>query len=520
MTGNDQPKTSRHRPTPSLSMWVVAFGVFIAADDLMVVATMLRPMIDEVGMTLPRDLDASAWIVNAYLIAYVAAIPLAGRLSDVVGRRSVFVGGLACFVVGSLVVPSTNSFPILLIGRAISAIGGGALVPVALAVAGDLYIGASRKRAFGILSAVETLGWVWGPLYGAVLVRFLSWEWQFYLNVPLAVLAMILAWRVLEPEARSGSKIDWLGATTLTLGLTALTVALLSQAKIQSVTGLEELTGGPSTPIAGVWLYPVAAVLLGSFLLIERHRSAGGSTEPIVNIRFLRDPRPATALAVNALVGVGLVIALVNVPLFVNIVESRSGSGLGQAALRAGWLLTALTAAMAATSLLGGFLAARLGNAVPTRAGLVLATIGLLLMARTWSAETPNITMAAQLGLVGAGIGLLLAPTTDAVVQTGEESDRGTAASLVIVFRLIGFCVGLAALTAWGLHRFNQLRDQVVLPALGTPGYQAALADASVEITTTALSETFLGAGLATGFALLLTLLSRPPRQHPHGDNH
>jgi MFS family permease len=171
--------------SPGLALAVVAFGVFVAGDDLLVVSTMLRPIIDDLGLVLPDDIDDATWIVNVYLIAYVAVMPLAGRLSDILGRRAVVVGALAIFLVGSIVVPVAGSLEWLLVGRALTAIGGGALIPVGMAVVGDMYREPRRARALGLLAGIGTLGWVWGPLYGALLVRFLTWEWQFYLNIPL-----------------------------------------------------------------------------------------------------------------------------------------------------------------------------------------------------------------------------------------------------------------------------------------------------------------------------------------------
>ena len=491
----------------SAQLWVVAFGVFVAADDLMVVATMLRPIIDDLGLIVPDDLDATAWIVNAYLIAYITAMPLAGKLSDIVGRRAVFIAALVIFAVGSVIVPSTDSFGVLLFGRALSAIGGGALVPVALAVAGDLHTGSQRTRALGLLGAIETMGWVWGPLYGALLVRFLTWQWQFYLNVPLALAGIVVGWRVLDPTKRSGRRIDWWGAALLTIGLVALNVALLSEAKIQSVTGLEELTGSSSNWWSGPWLYPVAAVALVAFIVVERRVSANGEADPIVSPAVLAGPSSVSAMAVNGLVGVGLVIALVNVPLFINIAENDSG--IGSTALLAGMLLTALTATMAVTSYLGGAMAAQLGNRPPIVAGVSLAIVGFAIMGFTWDADTSHVFMAAELAVIGAGIGLVLAPTNAAVVDAAAEDERGGAAGLVIVFRLIGFSVGLAGLTAWGLHRYGQLRDEVQLPALGEPGYETALGDAAVDITTTALAETFVGCAIVLGVALLVALTVR-----------
>lgn len=500
-------------PASRWAMWVVAFGVFVAADDLMVVATMLRPIMDDLGLILPDDLDATTWIVNVYLIAYIVAMPLAGKLSDVLGRRAVFIGSMVLFAVGSLIVPNTDSFGLLLVGRAISALGGGALVPVALAVASDRYVGARRTRALGVLGAIETLGWVWGPLYGALLVRLLSWQWQFHLNVPLAVFGIVAGWFALDSTRRSRGRLDWTGAALLTVGLIALNVALLGQAKIQSVSGLEELRGGGGSPWwTGPWLYPVAALAIGGFVATERRLSTIDGAEPIIGPDVLRGQAPIVAMIVNGLVGVGLVIALVNVPLFVNVVES--GEDVGSTALRAGILLTALTATMAVTSYVGGRWAGRAGNNVPTLVGIALALVGFLVMGFTWTPDTSHVVMAIELAVVGGGIGLVLAPTSAAVVDAAAESERGSAAGLVIVFRLIGFSIGLAALTAWGLRRYNELRSDLELPPLGSDGYEDALTTAAVDITTTALAETFVGAAMALGLALIaMAALSRPSRE-------
>ena len=488
----------------SAPLWVVAFGVFVAADDLMVVATMLRPIIGDLGLILPDDLDATAWIVNVYLIAYITAMPLAGKLSDIFGRRAVFIASLALFAIGSAIVPSTDSFGVLLVGRAVSAVGGGALVPIALAVVSDLHTGSQRTRALGFLGAIETLGWVWGPLYGALLVRFVSWEWQFILNIPMALIGMAVGWKVLDSTRRSTGGIDWAGAFFLTVALVALNVALLSQAKIQSVSGLEELTGDSASRWTGPWLYAVAAAATVAFVYTQKKASASNRVDPIVGVGIVRGRSSIVALAINGLIGVGLVIALVNVPLFINIVESSSG--IGSTAILSGLLLTALTATMAATSYAGGVMAGRHGNSFPTILGIGLSLVAFGFMGWTWSATTNHWVMAAELAVVGAGIGLVLAPTSAAVVDAATDKDRGTAAGLVIVSRLTGFSIGLAGLTAWGLRRYNELRAELDLPALGDPGYETALSDAAVAITSTALAETFLGAALALLFAWLIAL--------------
>ena len=145
--GAGRRSVGRRPASPRAVLAVVGFAVFVAADDLTVVATMLRPIIGDLGLTLPDGLDEAAWIVNAYLIAFVAVMPIAGRVSDIVGRRRTFVAAYSLFIVGTIIIPTSSSLGPFLFGRVLTAIGGGAMVPVALAVVGDVY--PDRPRALG-----------------------------------------------------------------------------------------------------------------------------------------------------------------------------------------------------------------------------------------------------------------------------------------------------------------------------------------------------------------------------------
>ena len=194
--------TTRPAASPRAILWAVGFSVFVAADDLTVVSTMLRPIIGDLGLVLPDGLDDAAWVVNAYLVAFIAVMPIAGRISDVIGRRRTFVLAYLIFMIGTIWIPLTDTLGPFLVGRVLTAIGGGAMVPVALAVVGDAYPEAKRARALGALGAIETMGWVWGPLYGALLVRFFSWRLQFWLNVPLALIGLVAVWKTLADHDR------------------------------------------------------------------------------------------------------------------------------------------------------------------------------------------------------------------------------------------------------------------------------------------------------------------------------
>ncbi len=503
-------RTGAKSPSPRAILAIVAFGVFVAADDLTVVTTMLRPIIGDLGIVLPDGIDDAAWIVNAYLIAFVAVMPFMGRLSDVVGRRRVYIAAFTLFLAGSIIVPMSHSFGPFLFGRVLTALGGGAMVPIGMAVVADVYPAGRRARALGVLGGIETLGWVWGPLYGAMLVRFLTWRWQFYLNIPLAVIGIAAAWFALREFAtpRAGARVDWLGAAALTTALVALNVALLGTAEIQSVTGLDELTGRSRVDLR--WLYIVAVLAAGWFIYSQRR-----AADPIIDFSLFRGRNLTAAVTINFLVGAALIIAMVNVPLIVNVLELD----IERSAVIAGWVLSALTAAMAISTYVGGQITERTWYRPPVIAGLLGAGTAYLLMGFGWTATTPYPTMAWQLGLLGVGIGLVTAPTSAAVVDAAPADRRGTAASLVVVLRLIGLSVGLSGLTAYGLMRFNQLRDTLELPPLGDPGYEEALTTAQGELTTSALAETFLAAAGLLALALAASIFMHRRRRHgPEGE--
>ncbi len=490
-------RSARPNPSPGLVLAVVSFGVFVAADDLTVVTTMLRQMIGDFEITLPDGVDQAAWIVDVYLIGYVAVMPFMGRVSDLFGRRRIYLVAFGLFFVGSVVIPFAGGYGTLLFGRVLTAVGGGALVPVGMAIVGDVYRPQRRATALGVLGAVDTIGWVWGPLFGALLVRYLSWRWQFYLNLPLAVAGMAMAWVVLRnldtPTAKG--RVDWAGAGALTAALIALCVALLEGSEIQSVTGLEELTG--ERDINTTPLFLLAAGALAVFIWLEKR-----AEHPIVDLGLFRLPNFTPAVIVNFLVGGALIIAMVDVPLFINVVERA----LAESAVASGRVLSALTVSMALFAYVGGRLTPRFGYRPVTVAGLGLALGAYLAMGTMWAVDTSQAAMAWQLAALGTGFGLVTAPTNAAVVNAAPAQRRGTAAGLVLVFRLMGLAVGLSALTGWGLYRFNSLRDRLELPPVDDPTYQDALSAAQGDLTSQAIAETFLAAAVVVAIAMLVAL--------------
>jgi len=492
------------RTRPGLVLTVVGFGMFVAADDLTVVSTLLRQIVGDLGIALPERIDDAAWIVNAYLVAYVAVMPVAGRLSDIVGRRAVVVTGLSLFATGSAFIPFTTSLGPFLFWRIITAIGGGAVVPVALAAVADVYPEGRRGRALGALGALETLGWVWGPLFGAMLVRFLDWRWQFYLNVPLAVAGIVAAWVVLRGvgEREPGRRLDAVGAVALSTALIALTIGLVESGEIASATDLAGLTEGGGLP---AWpFFALAVVAAGAFVVAERR-----GRDPLVGRELLAGRTTRVALGTNALVGAVLAVAMVDIPLFVNLVVETE---VRSAAVTSGWVLTGLTAAMAIMTGAGGRLGDRLSHRTPTLIGLGVSGMALIVMGSAWDTTIDALSMGVHAALLGAGIGLVTAPLTAAVVDEVPPDRRGLGTAFVVISRLIGLAVGLAGLTAWALHRYDALRASIDLPPLTDPGYTNAAEAAQRTLSASVLSETFLAAAAVAMAALVLATMLRGSR--------
>jgi EmrB/QacA subfamily drug resistance transporter len=477
---------------------LVAFGVFIAADDLTVISTMLPQMIFDFEIPLPAGLDDASWIVSGYLMTHIVAMPLLGRVSDLYGRRLLFIGCMVVFAIGSLLVAQAATLNVLIAARVVQAIGGGGVVPVAMAVVGDQFPPGRRAWALGLLGAVDTLGWIIGPLYGAFWVRYFTWHWQFYINIPISLLAAAGAWLLLRDvsEPQSGFRLDWGGAVTLSLALVLINVGLASGGG-HAATGpsfdFSTANAGPTWPHMTAYLTGGGLALL-TFVWLERR-----AAQPLIDLRMFRATNFSMACLLNFVIGFALIVAMVNVPLFVNAVLARGATlddYLKAAAVESGQILSALTVAMAATSVLGGWICGRLGYRAPIATGLWLMSAGFGLMS-DWTPAMAYGAMAWQLALAGAGFGLVTAPVGAAVINAVAAEVRGVASGLMLILRLMGMSVGLSSLTAWGLYRFE---------ILSLPYSVAEIGQHLQAITAQILTETFLAVAILALVVSVTTL--------------
>ena len=442
-------KTPTGPPAP-LVLAIVCLGVFSTALDQTVVVTALPTVMVDIKVPI-SEIDQASWIVTGYLVGYTIAMPLVGRISDVYGHPRVYQAALVLFSVGSLLVAVADDLPWMISARVIQAIGGGATVPISMAIASMAMPPGRRGLALGLVGASAEAGAMLGPLYGGGIIELLEWRWIFWLDIPQSAV-LIALFGLLYNKRTPGARVDYLGGALLAGALTVLTVALSRR----EMFALEEAaSSGLAYLLVAVGL--VAVVVL---VLVEMR-----AWQPLLAPALFRSASFVTSNATQLLVGVALIMALVNVPLMANTV-------MGKDALDGGLQLMRLTAAIPVGAVVGGYVLARAGIRRVTVAGLVLMALGFYFMS-TWEATVGEPWLTLHLVTGGLGFGLVIAPIMTTAMSAVHPDYWATAASLVTVSRMVGMALGLAALSAWGTDHFLGLTASLEVP-IGLPGESGA----------------------------------------------
>ena len=461
----------------SVVLTIICLGVFSTALDQTVVVVALPTLMVELEVPL-TDLDTATWIITGYLVSYTVAMPLAGRLSDVYGRVRMFQAALLVFAIGSAFVALAPNFQWIVAARVLQAVGGGATVPIGLAMAVAAVAPHNRGLTLGLVAASAEAGSVLGPLYGGAIIEWVGWRWIFWLDVPQSLLLIVLL-AILPNRANRAAKMDYVGALTLGAALTVLTIAL-SQREIFSAESIV-----PYTMVA------LGIGLIGLVIVVERR-----TVQPLF-ASFLYSSRAfVSANMTQFFVGVALIISLVAVPLMANTVMEKE-------AWASALHLVRLTAAIPVGALVGGYILRWTGVTPVTVTGLAFIGIGLLFMSG-WETEVEEFRLTAPLVMAGLGFGLVIPPISVTALSAAPSHYWGAAASLVTASRMVGMALGLAALSAWGIERFYSLTAHVTIgPTFEET--QAPLIDAGV----TVFQNLFMIAGFLALLAILPALLMK-----------
>ena len=449
---------------------VFGAGVFLAGLELMITAvalpSILADLVDADGTSAWIELRKASWIINGYLLVYILMMPLAGRIADLWGARRPFIAALAIFTLGSALAGMAQNLDQLIAARLVQAAGGGILVPVGTAAAAHLFAGGARPRALGVIGALTFLGMAAGPFLGAAILSAVhpeealiraglansaiadiaspAWRWIFYINVPIGLVGIVLAWAVgagWDTPRRAG-RLDVVGAALFGIALAAGLIALT----LLGATSIAGTDLDPGTVSAGLGVLAFAATLLAIVRALR-------TDDPFLDVRLFRSRSFSAASLVSLLTGYAFATAIIGGAVFVDRVLY---GGPDEQRLALG----SLAAATAVGALVSGFAVRVASYSVVTLLGLALSVAGLAAMAM-WDPTTDIRAAALALGVFGFGFGLSVTPRSTAAVEAAGRTAFGVASSVVTVARMLGMAIGLAVLTAYGSTTIDRLSADI-----------------------------------------------------------
>jgi len=444
-------------------------GMSLGALEATVVGTAMPTVIATLG-----GLAHYSWVFSAYLLTSTASVPIWGRLSDLYGRRRLYLAGIAVFVFGSALSGAATSMTQLIVFRAIQGLGAGAVIPLSMTIIGELYSLEERARTQALFSGVWGVASIAGPLVGGYITDALSWRWVFYLNLPFGALAAAVIAFAYPPSPRtSKATVDWLGAALLFGGVTCLLVAV-----------------GDVTDAMVPWL-AATAVLLAALVYVE-----GRAAHPILPLDLFGHRVVSFSLVVVFMTGMAMFGAIAFVPLFVQGV-------LGGTATQAGQVLTPLFLGWVLTSVVSARLTVRIGYRPVTVVGVGLLSASFAALALL-DTDVTLYTLFGAVFMLGCGMGLSMLALLLAVQHGVDRSRLGIATSLNQFSRSVGAVVGVAAMGAMlarGLTGFDMPGgvEAMSASALRLEG------EARVQFAH-ALSRVFAVGGVMSGIGLVVSL--------------
>lgn len=417
-------------------MGSVMASLFLVALDQTIIATALGRIVEDFNA-----FDSLSWIVTAYLLTTTITIPIAGKLSDLFGRRRLLLIGVAIFALGSLFSGMSSDINQLIFSRAIQGIGGGIITANAFTIVGDLFAARERGKWQGLIGAVFGLSSVVGPLLGGWLTQgqtilgvTTDWRWTFFINVPIAIVAFALI-AIFCPSLRHDAhpKIDYKGAALLALGLATLILAVDNTESIFG--GLLDATG-MSLAVLRIVMFTIVAAATVGFIFVERR-----AKEPILPLSFFENKNFVRIMGIAALFGSSFMGAILYLTQFNQQVFGASPTD-------SGLMLLPMVGGLMVTSIVSGQIISRTGRyKIFMQVGIVVATLMIALLS-TLTPESQYWQEAIIMVFLGAGLGVVMPVMNIAVQAEFQQRQLGAATSSSQLFRGLGTTIGTAVFGA------------------------------------------------------------------------
>ncbi|MET9666090.1 MFS transporter [Streptomyces sp. NPDC006475] len=493
---SSQPTPASPTTTPDSGQGHGIALLVIASCQLMVVLdiTIVNIALPHIQSSLDFSTTSLAWVVNAYTLTFGGLLLLGGRAGDILGRRRVFIFGVLLFALASFLGGFAQNEAQLLAARALQGVGGAIASPTALSLITTTFPeGPARNRAFGVFAAVSAGGGAIGLLAGGMLVEWLNWRWVFFVNVPIALIIVLLTPRHINESERHPGNFDLLGALTSTLGMVALVYGFIRAAQ-----------EGWRDPVT-LGSFAAAVVLLASFIMVERR-----SSQPITPLHMFADRNRAGTYGIMLSLAAAIFGMFFFLTLFVQNV-------LGFSPLMAGLAFLPVSAVIAVGAGVASQLLPRFGPKPFMVTGAILAAIGLGWLTQTDIHSTYLGSILGPMLIFSLGMGMQFVSLTLMAVSGVAPAETGAASGLLNATQQVGGSLGLSILvTVFGTASRNEAEDQIGdFMANATPAERLMFqrtgqlpAHWGDEVLTSGVSAAFVVAAIFTVIAAVIALLA------------
>lgn len=442
-TATDKPLVVLTPKTVWLIFGALMASMFLSSLDQTIVSTAMPTIVGELN-----GVEHQAWVVTAYILAVAIVMPLYGKFGDLWGRRWPFLVAIGLFTVASFGAGFAGSFGELVAWRGVQGLGGGGLMILSQAIIADVVPASERGKYMGPMGALFGVSAVAGPLLGGWFTEGPGWRWAFWVNVPVGIAAILVAWFALRlPSHRSASRIDWGGIVTMVVATSSLVL----------LTSWESISGESGYDWSDPTLLSIVAALVvatAAFIVIETRVA-----EPLIPLRLFKNPTFTISTLIGLVLGMGMFAAMAFLPTFL---QMSTGAGVTES----GFLMLPMMVGVMATSIVSGFLISKTGRyKIYPILGLVITLAGLMWFT-TITGDMSMVLFGAMLVVLGAGMGLVMQTIVLAVQNAVDPHELGVATSSNNFFREIGAAVGTAL---FGTLFTTRLSDKLAAVFAGAP---------------------------------------------------